>query len=96
MFSATLISLERRNFFLKNKDVSCNILLFFMFTGKLSQISNLLDLYNGTEDQTTMQRYLTKIQRCLVKSQEYGDEKLQLISQIVEVVCWFMISFVVI
>jgi len=55
------------------------------YRGKLSQISSLLDMYNSTEDQANKQRYLTKIQRCLVKSQEYGDEKLQLISQIVEV-----------
>ncbi|XP_065052024.1 inhibitor of growth protein 1-like [Rhopilema esculentum] len=60
--------------------------LDLLYRGKLSQISNLLDLYNSTDDQTVKQRYLTKIQRCLIKSQEYGDEKLQLISHIVEVV----------
>ncbi len=52
----------------------------------MSQISNLLELYNSSEDPASKQRFLTKIQRCLIKSQEFGDEKLQLISQIVEMV----------
>lgn len=54
----------------------------------MSQISNLLELYNSSEDPASKQRFLTKIQRCLIKSQEFGDEKLQLISQIVEMVRW--------
>lgn len=58
--------------------------LDLLYSGKMNQISSLLDTYNSTDEQPNKQRYLTKIQRCLIKSQEYGDEKLQLISQIVE------------
>eukprot|EP00794_Sanderia_malayensis_P017834 gene17834-19617_t len=58
--------------------------LDLLYRSKLIQISTLLDSYNTCDDPATKQKLLTKIQRCLIKSQEYGDEKLQLVSQIVD------------
>jgi len=45
-----------------------------------------LRLYQNEPSGLTKRKYLNKIQKCLIKSQHYGDMKLNLISQIVEMV----------
>ena len=50
----------------------------------LKEIITQKDLYLKQEDGSQKKRALISIQRGLIKSQELGDEKLQLVSQILE------------
>ncbi|XP_031573130.1 inhibitor of growth protein 1-like [Actinia tenebrosa] len=53
---------------------------------RLKEIERLMNSYQKERDSAMKRKYLIQIQRRLVKSQEYGDEKLQLVGHIMEVV----------
>jgi len=54
---------------------------------KINQIGKYLKEYKKeNNDASTKRKYLNKIQKALIKSQQYGDEKLNLVSQIVEMI----------
>ena len=50
----------------------------------LGQISHFSNLYHNEGSQTERRSLLSKLQKCLLKSQQYADEKLQLISQMLD------------
>lgn len=45
-----------------------------------------MNSYHREKDSTLKRKYLIQIQRRLVKSQEYGDEKLQLVGHMMDMV----------
>jgi len=51
---------------------------------KLEQVGRFMLRYKHEQNGANRRKWLNKIQKCLVRSQQCGDEKLQLISQIVE------------
>ena len=55
-----------------------------MCTEVLKDIITQKDIYLKQDDGTQKKRALISIQRGLIRSQELGDEKLQLVSQILE------------
>lgn len=57
-----------------------------LYKDKLDTMSRYLCLYQKEASGQSKRKYLNKIQRCLIKSQHYGDMKLNLISQIVDLV----------
>lgn len=57
-----------------------------LYKDKLDTMSRYLCLYQKETSGQSKRKYLNKIQRCLIKSQHYGDMKLNLISQIVDLV----------
>lgn len=57
-----------------------------LYKNKLEDMGRYLRLYQNEPSGLTKRKYLNKIQKCLIKSQHYGDMKLNLISQIVEMV----------
>ena len=57
-----------------------------LYKNKLEDMGRYLRLYQNEPSGPTKRKYLNKIQKCLIKSQHYGDVKLNLISQIVELV----------
>lgn len=65
---------------------SVPFLLHYYFADKLREISRLIDVYNERKEGPLRKRALIQIQRCLVKSQELGDEKLQHVSQMIDMV----------
>lgn len=58
----------------------------YLYSNKLQTISRYLCLYQKETNGPSKRKYLNKIQKCLIRSQQYADEKLCLISQIVELV----------
>lgn len=58
----------------------------YLYSNKLQTISRYLCLYQKESNGPLKRKYLNKIQKCLIRSQQYADEKLCLISQIVELV----------
>merc|ERR1711890_180592 len=52
----------------------------------MEQVGRYLALYRGANSGPGKKKYLTKLQKCLVKSQQYGDDKLNIISQIIEMI----------
>ena len=57
-----------------------------LYKNKLSSLGQYLCLYQQEPPGPTKRSYLNKVQKCLIKSQHYGDVKLNLISQIMELV----------
>ena len=57
-----------------------------MHLDRLKEIEKLINTYHREKDASSRRKCLIKIQRQLVKSQEYGDEKLQLVGQMVDMV----------
>ena len=57
-----------------------------LYRTKLDQIGQFLSLYRNQQTGPGKRKFLNKIQKCFIKSQQYGDEKLNIISQIVELV----------
>ena len=53
---------------------------------KMEQVGRYLVLYRNSNSGPGKKKFLNKIQKCLIKSQQYGDDKLNIISQIVEMV----------
>lgn len=74
--------------------VYCNILYYFSyinyhyyaFLDRLKEIEKLIHSYRREKDSALKRKYLIQIQRRLVKSQEYGDEKLQLVGHMMDLV----------
>ncbi|EDO43857.1 predicted protein [Nematostella vectensis] len=56
------------------------------YQDRLKEIERLLHSYNRDKDPISRRKWLIQIQRRLVKSQEYGDEKLQLVAHMVDVI----------
>lgn len=57
-----------------------------LYRNIMDQVGRYLGFYRTAESGPGKMRFLTKIQKCLVKSQQYGDVKLDIISQIVETI----------
>ncbi|XP_057312914.1 inhibitor of growth protein 1-like [Hydractinia symbiolongicarpus] len=57
-----------------------------LYRTKLEQIGRWLCMYRKEDTSQEKRKFLTKIQKCLIKSQQFGDEKLNIISQIVDLV----------
>lgn len=57
-----------------------------LYRTKLEQIGHWLCMYRKEDTSQEKRKFLTKIQKCLIKSQQFGDEKLNIISQIVDLV----------
>ena len=57
-----------------------------LYKNKLNSLGQYLCLYQQEPPGPTKRNYLNKVQKCLIKSQHYGDVKLNLISQIMELV----------
>jgi len=57
-----------------------------LYKNKLTAMGRYLCLYQNEPVGPTKKKYLNKVQKCLIKSQHYGDVKLNLISQIVELI----------
>jgi len=57
-----------------------------LYKNVMEQVGRHLVLYRNAETGPMKKKYLTKVQKCLVSSQQYGDEKLNIISQIVEMI----------
>lgn len=53
---------------------------------KMEQVGRYLVLYRNSNTGPVKKKFLNKIQRCLIKAQQFGDDKLSIISQIVEMV----------
>lgn len=57
-----------------------------LYKNKLASLGRYLCLYQQEPPGPEKKNYLNKVQKCLIKSQHYGDVKLNLISQIMELV----------
>jgi len=57
-----------------------------LYKNVMEQVGRHLVLYRNADTGPIKKKYLTKVQKCLVSSQQYGDEKLNIISQIVEMI----------
>ncbi|XP_046859628.1 inhibitor of growth protein 1-like [Xenia sp. Carnegie-2017] len=68
------------------RDISQMREIDLIYQDKLREISRLIDVYNERKEGPLRKRALIQIQRCLVKSQELGDEKLQHVSQMIDMV----------
>ncbi|XP_002154790.1 inhibitor of growth protein 1 isoform X1 [Hydra vulgaris] len=55
-----------------------------LYRKNIEQISRFSNMYQSEDYHLKRQSILTKLQKCLLKSQQYADEKLQLISQMVD------------
>ncbi|KAK3736156.1 hypothetical protein QZH41_015549 [Actinostola sp. cb2023] len=60
--------------------------LDLQYQDRLKEIDRLLNSYSREKDSSLKRKYLIQIQRRLVKSQEYGDEKLQLVGHMMDLV----------
>ena len=60
--------------------------LWFIVTERLKEIERLINNYLKEKEPTARRKCLIQIQRRLVKSQEYGDEKLQLVGNMIDLV----------
>ena len=60
--------------------------LLFAVTERLKEIERLINNYLKEKEPTARRKCLIQIQRRLVKSQEYGDEKLQLVGNMIDLV----------
>ncbi|KXJ28251.1 inhibitor of growth protein 1 [Exaiptasia diaphana] len=56
------------------------------YQDRLKEIERLIHSYRREKDSALKRKYLIQIQRRLVKSQEYGDEKLQLVGHMMDLV----------
>ena len=57
-----------------------------LYKNVMEQVGRHLVLYRSAETGPMKKKHLTKVQKCLISSQQYGDEKLHIISQIVEMI----------
>ena len=57
---------------------------FLFFSDHLKDIENYKETYLNETDNNLRKRALIQIQRALIKCQEIGDEKLQLVSTIID------------
>ena len=64
---------------------NCLNVLFFL-TERLKELERLVNNFFKEKDSTARRKYLIQIQRKLVKSQEYGDDKLQLVGNMIDLV----------
>lgn len=60
--------------------------LDMLYQEKLREIGRLIDTYHRCKESSVRSRCLIQIQRCLVKSQEYGDKKLHHVSYMMDMV----------
>ena len=60
--------------------------IWFTVTERLKEIERLINNYLKEKEPTARRKCLIQIQRRLVKSQEYGDEKLQLVGNMMDLV----------
>ena len=58
----------------------------FFLTERLKELERLVNNFFKEKDSTARRKYLIQIQRKLVKSQEYGDDKLQLVGNMIDLV----------
>lgn len=63
---------------------------------RLKEIERLINNYFKEKEPTARRKCLIQIQRRLVKSQEYGDDKLQLVGNMIDLVRIFFLCFVVV
>lgn len=61
--------------------------IFTLTLEKLREIGRLIDSYHTKKESSNRKKCLIQIQRCLIKSQEFGDEKLQHVSHMMDMVC---------
>ena len=64
---------------------NCLNVLFFL-AERLKELERLVNNFFKEKDSTARRKYLIQIQRKLVKSQEYGDDKLQLVGNMIDLV----------
>jgi len=57
-----------------------------LYKSEMEQVARYVRQFREAETTSTRKKYLTKIQKCLVCSQQYGDEKLNIISLINEMI----------
>lgn len=62
-----------------------NIILFIV-TERLKEIERHINNYFKEKDPSARRKWLVQIQRRLVRSQEYGDDKLQLVGNMIDLV----------
>ena len=55
-------------------------------TERLKEIERLINNYLKEKEPAARRKWLIQIQRRLVKSQEYGDDKLQLVGNMIDLV----------
>lgn len=70
---------------LQHDTCSCDD-MHFLLSDRLKEIERLMNSYRREKDLALKRKYLIQIQRRLVKSQEYGDEKLQLVGHMMDMV----------
>ena len=58
----------------------------FLVVGRLKELERLVSNFFKEKDSTARRKCLIQIQRKLVKSQEYGDDKLQLVGNMIDLV----------
>ncbi|XP_028392966.1 inhibitor of growth protein 1-like [Dendronephthya gigantea] len=68
------------------RDISQMREIDLVYQEKLREISRLIDSYHTKKESSNRKKCLIQIQRCLVKSQELGDEKLQHVSHMMDMV----------
>ena len=64
---------------------NCLNVLFFL-AERLKELERLVNNFFKEKDSTARRKYLIQIQRKLFKSQEYGDDKLQLVGNMIDLV----------
>lgn len=82
LIMAIYISKKRSLRFLQQ---NCLNVLFFL-AERLKELERLVNNFFKEKDSTARRKYLIQIQRKLVKSQEYGDDKLQLVGNMIDLV----------
>lgn len=55
-------------------------------TGVLNNLQRLNENFLLENDKNRRRKYILQMQRCLIETQEFGDEKLESISQMVDMV----------
>ncbi|CAB3982381.1 Inhibitor of growth 1 [Paramuricea clavata] len=68
------------------RDISQMRELDMMYQEKLREIGRWMDTYHQRKESSVRKRCMINIQRCLVKGQELGDEKLQHVSHMMDMV----------
>ena len=88
--SVSVVSLIMAIYISKKKEVEIfTAKLFkctFFLTERLKELERLVNNFFKEKDSTARRKYLIQIQRKLVKSQEYGDDKLQLVGNMIDLV----------
>lgn len=66
------------------------VCMYHLLLERLKEIERLINNYFKEKEPTARRKCLIQIQRRLVKSQEYGDEKLQLVGNMIDLVSMYM------